>query len=86
MAIYPDQIILRLARLDTRLVPVRMLARALRLTDGELRAALREEIARRAPRGEGERRELVSLALSHGVGGVALIDHLGGYERHRPIQ
>lgn len=77
-----DDDTLRLMALKApRSIPVGKLGRTLRLLEGADRRAFMDEICRRRPKNEGQRRELLALALRHHFGGVGFIDMLDGFPK-----
>lgn len=79
-----DDMIRRMVRLEPRMLPICMIARGLRVLEGDERDRLVASIVRRKPRNDRDRRTLLTLSLATGVGGLLFVDLLGGFERQRP--
>lgn len=76
----PDDMLLRMVRLDPVCVPITKIGRCLRITQGSDRDKILASITKRRPRNDRERQSLLALSLATGVGGIAFVDSLSGFE------
>ena len=76
-----DETLLRLYRISPLNVPITKIGRCLDLLSDDDRGQLIRSLGKRRPRSDRERQVLLHYALTKGVGGLAFIDYLGGFDQ-----